>query len=273
MPFIQRVLSCRETPQRGRGGLEFIGHQRGHGLHRHRGDVVIGGHRLRALIGGDGRARDSRSRALDGRHARAAVELHAQFLEILSPRRDPYVVGGAAQQPVEDAVGADQPVEHLKHDIAHGASAALFGAHRHEGSRHSLPQVGLVVVGHSRRFDEVPPADVFVLRQPARLAARGQDQQAADEERHLVRRHTERCQQLDQEHAEFLNRRRRTGHPRDLRPPRARQHHPGRQRQVVVCVAVRPIRNAAHGIGDVLVEARKEAESVFPGKIGAPARA
>jgi hypothetical protein len=65
-----------------------------------------------------------------------------------------------------------------------------------------------------------------------------------------------------------------SGDPDGIDLALARKQDPRRLHQVVTTVgAARPERDSAHGIGDVLVEAREEAETVLSGKVHASADA
>jgi len=113
---------------------------------------------------------------------------------------------------------------------------------------------------------KIPPRDVFELRQAPLGAACGHNQQPADEEGGFLQRHTQRREQLHQKGLEIREGRGAAGQPGDLGLPGTRQQDARGSRKIVERVAVRAIRNAPHGIGDVLIKAGEEAEAVLPGK-------
>ena len=114
--------------------------------------------------------------------------------------------------------------------------------------------------------DEIPPRDVFEFRQPPLGATCGHNQQPADEEGSFLQRHTQGREQLHQEGPEIREGRGAARQPGDLGLSGACQQHARGHCEIVERVAVRAIRNAPHGVGDVLVEAGEEAETVLAGK-------
>ena len=203
---------------------------------------------------------------MDRRDARRAVKRHAEALQVRDPWIDPDIVRRSSEQPVENTIRRDQARQQLQLRRADRARAAFLGAHRDQRASDALPEVRLIGARHPRRRDKVPPGDVLVLRQ-APLGTTGRDDQdAADEEAHLRDRDPERRQQFHQEEAKLLQVRRTAGQPGDLGLPGARQQHAGSDGKIVVRAAVRPVRDAAHGIRDVPVKTGEEAKAMLAGQ-------
>jgi hypothetical protein len=196
------------------------------------------------------------------------MEDDAEGFEVVNPGVEPYVGGGAVEEAVEDKVGAHEVVQELEEDVTDRACAAFLGSHGDEGAGESFAEVGLVGGGLVLRVDKVPPFEVFVFGEAPFGAAGGEDEEAGDEVGEFVRGDAERGEELEEESAEIAGALGPAGDGDDFRFAGAGEKHAGGFGEVIgdMCGA---IRDAAHGVDDVFVEAGEEAEAVFAGEVAA----
>src|SRR5262249_30190480 len=155
---------------------------------------------------------------------------------------------------------------------SHGTCAALLGAHCYERTGQSLPKILAIVFGSCLRFDEVPECDLFVLSLVAVVATCRKCQQSRDEEHDLVLWNVEIVRKGQKGGSEIIQRFGKPGDPHRIDLSLSRQQNPCGLHKVVATVAVAgPKRYSTHGIGDVFVETREKAETMFSGKILASA--
>ena len=192
------------------------------------------------------------------------------------PRLDPRLVRRRVEHAVGGAVVAaphDVHDESLGH-VADRPRARHLGARGDEVARQADGQHALVLARHPRGRRVVPPADVLPLPVAA-LVARGEEHEdPADPVGELVRRQRRDLLKARRERlAQRLGRQRaRRLVELEVRAPAvAREAHARRRREVVPdAVGVPGERDAPHRVGDVVIEAREEAEAVLAGQVPPP---
>ena len=213
--------------------------------------------------------------AWDRLHLMAQPELDAAVAQQREPRVDPHVAGRAVEDAVRLSRRARHVEEQLQQDVAAGARAHLSRPRGHERAREAVRQVLRVVLRPARvRAGELPPALALVLREAALLAARQEQQQPVDEVGRVLRGDPDAVGVLEEE-AEAL-----VQVPEVARKVHRREQllaGLGRHLHLAGCDEVvrhrtAAVGNPAHRVGEVPVEARKEAKPVFAGKRWPPAR-
>ncbi len=202
-----------------------------------------------------------------------ADEPHALAAQVRDPRVDPRLVGRQVEHPV------DLPVVAL---LGHGEDERLPHVADRPRARHGLlggDQVAgqpggedlLVLLGAGLRTDEVPPAAVLPLPEPALVAAGEEDQQPLHEVGQLLRRHVPAGQLLGQVPTHPLDAQQRLRVRADAEDEgvgvvTVADELPLRGVDEVVpdAVGVAGERRTTHRVRHVVVEAREEPEAVLP---------
>ena len=83
--------------------------------------------------------------------------------------------------------------------------------------------------------------------------------QPVHEKKQLVQRNPDRCKEFDKESLKVLQGSRKTRDPLDLGLTGSGQKGARGYAEVLKCIALSSIRNAAHGVDDVFVESGEEA--------------
>ena len=236
-----------------------------HDLDRQRGNIEIRCHLRKPSASFDRHAAQPVTREIERPERRVRLQDHSEALgQVPSPGIDPDVVGRPGQQAVENAAGHEDAVEELQQDASDGAGAALLRAHRDERAGHPLSEVTPVVLRPRRRPDEIPERQGLELGVVALLAARREREHPRHEERDLLARDVEIVEQREKRGPEIVKSFRESGDPDGVDLARPGEQDPGGLHEVVG--ATRPAvaeRDPAHRVGDVLVEAREEAEAVL----------
>jgi hypothetical protein len=197
------------------------------------------------------------------------------------PRVDPRLVGGGVEDAVQRAVGpAAQRVEEERlEQRGDGAGAGLLRLGRDDVAGEPDGEDALVVVAHLLRPDELPPGCGLPGPVAALVAAGEEDEHAVHEVRGLVEGDAEgRVQHRGQGAADVVEGE--AGRPvagpgeRDAQvlAAGAAERHLGRRDQVVPDAARLPREgDAAHGVGQVVIDPGDEAEAVLGGQGSAAA--
>ena len=251
-------------------------------LGRHRADEPVGGEAgttprtVDQLHGADATAA-----RLVGRQPVAVDEPHALAAQVGDPRVDPGLVGRQVEHAVDLPVvallghGEDEGLPHVA-DRA-GAGHGLLG--RHEVAGQPGGEHLLVLLRPARRPDEVPPARVLPLAEPALVAAGEEHEQPLHEVGELLRRDVATRQLLGQVATHAVDREQRLRVGPDAEHERVgmvavADELPLRGVDEVVPhpVGVARERRTPHRVRDVVVEAREEPEAVLAGQVPATAR-
>lgn len=256
---------------RGSACFHLIAREQAHHLDRNRPDVEVGRVYEWAPLSDDADAGHPGVACVDRLDLMLAAEVHPQGAQVGQPGIEPDLVGRPVEHPVHLASGAGEVEEQLEQDHAPRAGAHFMSLRCHQGAGEPVGEE-LAVGGRARLgAGELPPALVLVLGEPPLIAARQQNQEPVHEVSLVLRRDPERGgvgEQGPKGQLEVVRSGWKVRGRDDLRS--ALQRHldtAGRDEIAEHALALAPERDPPHCVGQVAVEAGKEAEPVLGGKV------
>ena len=187
---------------------------------------------------------------------------------------EPWIDPDEIRRSVEHPIGRSRArIEDRKHElnehVTDGARARLAGLGGDQRARYARGEELLVRRRPLFRADEIPPARPLVFPEPTLLARSEDLPQARAEERQIVGREvgdwSERHENIAQDRAGVVRPVRKDRRNDKSLLPILRESHPCRRREVIRHPASVERRRAAHGVHDMFVEAREEAEPMLSG--------